>query len=242
MLKLEDTILAYVLSAEDKKGGLVLSAKTTVGDLKFKFWKPNENTPSAGNYMELRALDMEAAKEEVSRWKSISLDSKYDKKPNYSFRMVPEDDVPSDIRSAINKDRKAQIVAARDILLDPSPWRDAQIHKMLLKFMTENKEAFFNAPAAVDNHHAWRGGLLVHTAEVASYCLSIVESPVNKRRNAGIDLDALLLAAWFHDTGKIETYSMEGDGCAIDSELENMVGHITLSNLKFSEFSIRTMS
>jgi 3'-5' exoribonuclease len=152
---------------------------------------------------------------------------------------VPEAEVPPEVRKVINRDRKPQILAAKRILEDPSPWREAKLHSMLMQFADENLKRFFNAPAATGNHHAWRGGLLVHTAEVASNCLSILESPMNQFYREDLDSDVLLLAAWFHDTGKMETYRMEGENPVLDAELEQKIGHPTISNLIFSDFARR---
>lgn len=238
MNRLEETIHAYVLSTEEHKGGLLLTARTPKGNLPLKVWKPDEQRPPrAGDYLILRARDLQAAEDELSRWKSISLDSKWNKPPNYNHQTVREDEVPKDVRNLINRDRTPQILLAKRFLEDPSPWRNREIHPLLMEFAEENKKRLFNAPAATGKHHAWRGGLLVHTAEVASNCLSILESPLNEPYREGIDRDALLLAAWFHDTGKMETYRMDGENPAIDGDLEDRVGHITISNLKFTEFA-----
>ena len=230
---LENNIFAYILSSEERDGGTLLAAKTAGGPLPLRVWRADP--PKRGDYLVLEARDLPAAKEELARWKSISLDAKYDRPPNYLHRVLPEQDVPPEVRERLNPDRRPQIVAAKRLLEDPSPWKDGALHGLLMGFAEENALRFFNAPAAVGNHHNWRGGLFVHTAEVASNCLGILHSPLNAPYRPRIHSDALLLAAWFHDAGKMETYRMEGDSPAIDGELESALGHTNISHLIFAE-------
>ena len=51
-------------------------------------------------------------------------------------------------------------------------------------------------------HHYGRGGLVIHTAEVAELCLMN-----NQILGAGIPEDELFLAAFFHDVAKMEDYA-----------------------------------
>lgn len=237
--KLPRSTHAYILSSEDHKGGVLLTAKTPDGNLPLKLWKMEnrESFPRVGHYISLRSEDTHAAEEELARWKSISLDSKWDKPLNYEHRIVPEEEVPREIKNLINRDRTPQILAAKRFLEDPEPWKNKEIHALLMEFAEENRKRLFNAPAATGKHHAWRGGLLVHTAEVASNCLSVLENPLNEPYREKIDGDALLLAAWLHDAGKMDVYRMEGERPVADWELEERIGHPTISNLIFSELA-----
>ena len=65
-------------------------------------------------------------------------------------------------------------------------------------------------------------------------CLGVANAPTNE---GTMDKDALLLAAWLHDAGKMEVYSMDGDNPRIDSERERRIGHPTISNQMFVEAS-----
>jgi hypothetical protein len=235
-IRLQDTIYAYVESLEEDRGATLLHARTREGTIPLKLWRGDRGgLPKARDYLRLDANDLQAAERELQQYKSISLDSKYNKPVNYACTVVPESDIPQEVKELINRDRTPQILAAKRLLEDPSPWRDKTLHGLLLGFASENEKRLFNAPAAVKRHHNWRGGLLVHTAEVASYCLSILQSHMCRRDS--LDGDALLLAAWMHDTGKMETYRMEGETPTIDGELEDRVGHPTISNLIFSDLA-----
>lgn len=235
MASLEETMYAFVESLGEDRGATLIHARTKEGTVPLRLWNGREGVPKCRDYLRLDANDLRAAERELQQYKSISLDSKYNKPVNYSCRVVPESEIPEDVKNLINRDRTPQIIAAKRLLEDPTPWKDKSLHGTLMEFAGEHEKRLLNAPAAVKRHHNWRGGLIVHTAEVASYCLSILESPMNCGRTA--DRDALLLAAWMHDTGKMETYRMEGDTPAIDGELEDRVGHPTISNLMFSELA-----
>lgn len=233
---------AYVLSAEEQKGGIMMMTRTTGGPLKIWMWKlaKRMSFPAPGDYLELETDDLEAANRELNQYKSISLDSKYDNKPvNYSWRRLEEGDVPREARNKINRDRTPQLKAAKTLLQNPSRWKDKNLHKFLMDFVGENEKRFFNAPAAVGNHHAWRGGLLVHTAEVVANCMGVLDSPMNEFYMEDIDGDALLLAAWFHDMGKIETYRMDGDRPTIDGQKESRIGHVVLGHQIFRDAALK---
>lgn len=60
---------------------------------------------------------------------------------------------------------------------------------------------FWTWPAATSHHHAYEGGLITHTLEVANYSVTIAETFFIQA-----DLDVLLTAALWHDWGKIEEY------------------------------------
>jgi putative nucleotidyltransferase with HDIG domain len=237
--KLPLSMHAYVASSEDHKGGILLTAKTTFGNLPLKFWRMEnkEQFPKTGDYIHLESMDPEAAQKELQQYKSISLDSKYDKPLNYLHKIVDESEVPPETRKIINRDRTPQLATAMTILNDPSPWKDQKTHLFLKEFMEENQKRFFNAPAATSKHHNWRGGLLVHTAEVAANCMAILNSPMNQFYLERVDTDSLLLGAWFHDTGKMDTYRMEGDKPVSDKDMENKIGHIVLGNQIFRDYA-----
>lgn len=82
-------------------------------------------------------------------------------------------------------------------------------------------------PAARNNHHAYRGGLLAHTVEVATIALGIADLIPDVNR------DILLTAALWHDWGKVEEYAPTEDG-GYRSAL-GAAAHIPLGADKFTE-------
>ena len=240
-MKLEENMLAYVESAETvEKGSFttwVLHTRTTSGQLELKFWnmQNKDEFPKAGDFLSLRMTDIEKANEEISKYRNLSLDSTSKNKPYHcQATTINEEDVPEDIRKAIKKDRGAQKTLAAKLLQDPDNWKDKEVHEFLLEFIKNNLERFTTAPAAISHHHNYKGGLIVHSSEVFANCMAVANAPTNADK---INKDALLLAAWLHDAGKMETYSMEEDAPRIDSERENRIGHTIISNQMFIEAS-----
>jgi HD domain len=238
--KLEDGLYGHVESTFDKEKGSytnhILRVRTVNGIVDLKYWNLSnrDSFPVAGDFVQLKVLDLAKAAEELDEYRDISLDSTSKYKPFYCrVVLLNEEDVPADVRGKIRKDRSAQRDAAKKMLVDASYWRDRKVHEFLLSFVKEHSEKFATVPAAVGHHHAYRGGLFVHTCEVFCNCVGIVNSPMNEFYGEQIDSDALYLAAWLHDMGKIKIYSMEGDQPKIDSEMENRIGHTTLSDRLF---------
>ena len=237
--KLDSLMYAYVESAEETQKGSfttwVLHTKTTNGPIKFKFWNlhDKETLPDAGDFLVVSFTDIDSASQEYSKYKDISLDSNSRNKPHFcSCDFVSEQDVPEATRRKIKKDRKAQVALAAKLLQDTDHWKNKEVHAFLLEFMKENLERFTTAPAAISNHHNYRGGLFVHSSEVFANCVGVANAPTSAGK---VEADALYLAAWLHDAGKMEIYRMEGDSPRIDSDRESMIGHTAISNQMFLE-------
>jgi 3'-5' exoribonuclease len=65
-----------------------------------------------------------------------------------------------------------------------------------------NDPQFINCPASKEKHHAYPGGLVVHTAEVMRTALSMSFSP-----HLTVDNDVLKVAVVWHDYGKVYEYN-----------------------------------
>jgi 23S rRNA maturation-related 3'-5' exoribonuclease YhaM len=65
---------------------------------------------------------------------------------------------------------------------------------------------FKTRPAATYHHHAYQGGLLIHTFEVIKYADALMLDATDK--------DCVLIAAMFHDVGKI--YEYDDTGALVD--------------------------
>jgi len=82
---------------------------------------------------------------------------------------------------------------------------------------------FADAPAAMNHHHNYRGGLLEHCGEVALLC----ERASSALR--GVDRDLLVCAALLHDIGKIEELECDfATGAITYSHAGELVGHVVL--------------
>jgi 3'-5' exoribonuclease len=81
-------------------------------------------------------------------------------------------------------------------------------------------QAIKNAPAAVQMHHAYLGGLLEHTLSMAECALKLCEHYTELNR------DLLLAGVLIHDIGKVREFSCEtGIGY---SDAGRLVGHIAI--------------
>ncbi|MEM6363501.1 MAG: HD domain-containing protein [Planctomycetota bacterium] len=76
------------------------------------------------------------------------------------------------------------------------------------------------AAAAVNNHHAYPGGLLQHTVDMMEMSQFIAE------RYEPIDGDLLMMGAFLHDLGKID--ELRADGEISYTDRGQLVGHIVI--------------
>lgn len=83
----------------------------------------------------------------------------------------------------------------------------------------EFRERYALCPASMAGHHALLGGLLKHTAEVATIARAI-------SRAAGADADLVLAGVLLHDIGKLESYRWDTHFATTDAG--SLIGHIVL--------------
>lgn len=111
----------------------------------------------------------------------------------------------------------AELLALCDKELAYQPWREL-IHSVFSE--PEIRQRFLTFPAAKMMHHAYAGGLLEHTLNVARLCLLFAD------RYPVLDRQILLVGAILHDIGKIRELS---GGFANDYTGEGeLLGHIML--------------
>ncbi len=73
------------------------------------------------------------------------------------------------------------------------------LRQLTLALLEKNKDMFINHPAAVSNHHAYLGGLIEHTLEVAQG----VSDFAQKNPSLGLHHGLAVSGAILHDIGKI---------------------------------------
>lgn len=95
------------------------------------------------------------------------------------------------------------------------------------------RQEFLIAPAAKGMHHAYPGGLLEHSLEVADFCISDYETLRNYHKYDNLNLNVMLAASLLHDLAKIQEYMVVDlyDGKTLYSitETGKMIGHLCLS-------------
>ncbi|WP_041076429.1 3'-5' exoribonuclease YhaM family protein [Thermotoga caldifontis] len=102
--------------------------------------------------------------------------------------------------------------------------RDREIRTLLESLFVRDKEfvsSFVQVPAGVNVHHAYVGGLLEHTVDVATLCRKV--SDVYDFLNR----DVLIAGAILHDIGKVKEYRITKKGLEVTTEGE-LKGHIAL--------------
>ncbi len=100
---------------------------------------------------------------------------------------------------------------------------DPRFHALADLYLAEYGERFRRTAAARQNHHARRGGLVEHVAQMmrAADAIAGVYPALNR--------DLLLTAILFHDAGKLWENALPPDGFVMAfDERGEMLGHITI--------------
>ena len=97
---------------------------------------------------------------------------------------------------------------------------DSPLRQFLIRVISDKNifDSFFTVPASINHHHAFSGGLLVHSVDAAWYIFNNQQIPPNERYFGAV-------IALFHDIGKIKTYSNN----KTTTELGSLVNHELLS-------------
>lgn len=98
-------------------------------------------------------------------------------------------------------------------------------------FDRERFTQFALAPAATQVHHAYLGGLLEHTLEVARLCRAQLAI------HPEMDADILITAALLHDVGKIREYNTAATFEQTDEG--GLIGHIAIADALLLQFGPR---
>lgn len=94
------------------------------------------------------------------------------------------------------------------------------IQETVQRVLDEMEGAFRVRAAAVSMHHAYRHGLLEHTAHMVRVCRALL--PIYKE----VDSDLAIAGTILHDIGKLEEY--EGDFTTKVSRIGTLQGHVVL--------------
>jgi len=115
-----------------------------------------------------------------------------------------------------------------------------EIHNQHCKFLInsffENGlywSKIIKAPASINSHHAFNGGLFVHTLEVMRMGFEMLPL-ITKQSN--LNRDIFLTGLFLHDLGKVYAYDGE-DGNYTRSEDNKMFGHLFLGTKVLDEIS-----
>jgi 3'-5' exoribonuclease len=100
---------------------------------------------------------------------------------------------------------------------------DPRLRGLALLFLADFGDRFRRAAAARGNHHARRGGLVEHVAQMARSAAAICTA------YPALNRDLLLSGVLFHDCGKMWENNLPPDGFAMPfDERGELLGHITI--------------
>jgi len=123
---------------------------------------------------------------------------------------------PAELRAKQAEDWKFILVTIAKI-------NDPRLRALCDAFVKEFSERFRRTAAARRNHHARRGGLVEHTAQMMRTAMAI--APLYPQLNA----DLLIAGILFHDSGKLWENHYSESGFIMDyDERGELVGHISI--------------
>jgi len=134
-----------------------------------------------------------------------------------------DDAAKADFLAGDPKTRRKQEADFADIVAFCESLSDPRLKKLCLYFFESMGDRFRRTAAAKKNHHARRGGLVEHVAQMMRSASAIcgIYSELNR--------DLMIAGVLFHDCGKLweNSYPEEGFG-QIHSRYGEMLGHIPL--------------
>ena len=151
------------------------------------------------------------------------------------FRDLAEDGMdPADFLPTSSVPPEDLMEAVEDLItthMKHAPW------KTLCRKVLGDKEVrrrLLAAPGAKTVHHAYMGGLLEHTLQVARVCMALCDV------YPALDRQTLLAGAIFHDLGK--AWELSGGAANDYTDEGRLLGHIELGQEKLTPFLNRCKS
>jgi len=143
------------------------------------------------------------------------------------WKILPKESIPQETLDKLYDIKKASPEALRkawETITDQHLYTNPQHFKFTMTCLGKlPKDKLLKAPAAKSVHHAFQGGLLVHTAEVLEITKALVQSfPYPEM----LTPDVAYAAATLHDSGKLITYDLDEIGQPISRPEENTIGHM----------------
>ncbi|CAN5698774.1 HD domain-containing protein [soil metagenome] len=122
-----------------------------------------------------------------------------------------------DATRALNERDQADLMCLVESITDP------RLRELAMVFFNDFGPRFLRAAAARFNHHAFRGGLLRHTAQMMRSAAAIAGAYPRLNR------DLLLTGVLFHDTGKLWEMCPTENGFDMPRELRGeLLGHVSI--------------
>ncbi len=111
-----------------------------------------------------------------------------------------------------------------------SSFKDADLKKLTEYIIDENEKDLLFFPAAFKLHHAFRGGLLMHTLSLVRIAQRVCEV------YPFVNRDLLLCGAILHDIAKLEEFNVSETGIASGYTVEGeLLGHLVMGAMKIEK-------
>ena len=148
---------------------------------------------------------------------NVSLIRPVRKEDSYDIsRLVPS--APVDLKQTID-----QIQGLIESIQDP------EYKALCNEILTRNCELFCSIPAAKSVHHAFRGGLLMHTSFLMSQCDYMCHF------YPFVNRDLLITGAFCHDIGKTREFEVSPMGLVNDYSVQGqLLGHLYIGALEIA--------
>ena len=123
-----------------------------------------------------------------------------------------------------------------DFSLKNTDLKKPKIVKELCNIVLKN-DRFWTAPASVNKHHSFEGGLAVHTAQVFATALTASECYY-----LDFKFEEVLVASVWHDYMKIQDYKYDGleytqeNGKFVKTRHYALLNHLAASAMEFRRF------
>jgi len=151
---------------------------------------------------------------EFARHPSFGLDAK-----RWELRLLGD----AERAALFEGERLASVRAWEFIVESVGALRDPRLRELGVRYLDAFGDRFRRAAAARQNHHAWRGGLVEHTAQMmrSAKALCTVYTDWNE--------DLLVSGVLFHDCGKLWETCPPEEGFGIPFSVEGeLLGHIAI--------------
>lgn len=148
-----------------------------------------------------------------------------------------------DIRYLEQQHSESKIISAeekrfRELLL--STKREGA--ERLLKMLKMNR--FFTAPASVNYHCNWKGGLVTHSLKVYDEAMRLRGEMINKNPEieSALDPDSIIICSLLHDVAKQDEYDIDKNGKPVHRHPDFTIGgHGTKSAIEVLQWEFRLL-
>lgn len=185
----------------------------STGSFSLKIWSDSPLTQAAESLAEGAIVRLEA------EWTQ----NQYGVNPNHLAWHTLDDVAIANFLAGDPRTREKQEADYAEILGFCASISDPRLHGLCAHFLAQMGDRFRRTAAARKNHHARRGGLVEHVAQMmrSTHALCPVYPELNR--------DLMLAGVLFHDCGKLWENSYPEDGFSqIHSIHGEMLGHIPL--------------